>query len=92
MYSENSCAKLHPETPPPPLIFAGNPHSPFSLGPETPPPAYSPHADDGGDSGRPPNGGGGGGTSMDTDTTQSEPVPYQVGGQFGQVHRQIWLF
>ena len=56
----------------------GNPHSPFSLGPETPPPAYSPH-DDGG-------GGGGGdrapataGQSMETDNnTHAEPVPYQV--------------
>ena len=55
----------------------GNPHSPFSLGPETPPPAYSPH-DDGG--------GGGGdrapataGQSMETDNnTHAEPVPYQV--------------
>ena len=73
-------------------MFSGNPHSPFSLGPETPPPAYSPHDDGGGGGGGTGTGagtGGGGGTgtgerppngqSMDTDNAPlSEPVPYQV--------------
>jgi len=59
----------------------GNPHSPFSLGPETPPPAYSPH-DDGGVSpvDRPPAPStAGSGQNMETDnsTTLSEAVPYQ---------------
>ena len=62
--------------------MTGNPHSPFSLGPETPPPAYSPH-DDGGGIDRPPAPSSAGsvpGQNMETDnnTTLSEAVPYQV--------------
>ena len=64
------------------LNIPGNPHSPFSLGPETPPPAYSPH-DDGGGIDRPPAPSSAGsippGQNMETDnTTLSEAVPYQV--------------
>ena len=55
------------------IYILGNPHSPFSLGPETPPPAYSPH-DDGSGGERPPDG-----LNMETDNSpHAEPVPYQV--------------